>query len=587
MSMVCSRCGKQSQSASHVCPYCGAYMGEEKPPRYDQEATPVYGEMGARRSQENKRRKKRSPRRRSAPKARKDSYYYKKHVVNWAWVWFIMAILMFFLMVGSYVYLKVTPNGQVILARLGREASADAYWTVGEENLDKGDIPKAVALFEQAAEQEPDNPNYLSNLFMLAEAYEAAGDPPKAREIYTTIYTQGKGEEPSRRALRTQAYRNAIRLLNDAEAADLLRIAFEDTKDPSFYKERSKLVPNPPTASLPGGAHMFTQTLSFLSDQGYDIYYATGLEEVLPEDGILYTNPIVMTEGVHTFRAVCVSGDLLSDEMNVKYTIRLPVPVAPRANVQPGEHARPFKVKLRNVGDDKDVRMFYTIDGTRPTVNSPEFTGDAIQLPVGRVKLRAIAVNKYGKTSNELLMDYKIKGTPKKQFSADDKFDKFTLLKTTKDEFITTYGTPTAEETGTDALVAGTVTTLKYPWGEARFVLKDAGNLLFYVDTSDTGMTAPRKTKVGMSMKEVTDQFRDMGQLPSPNGDRGIYYNSSTGYAAYQVLSDNALEGSLEYCYLDTGAVNPGTILMTYHIVEGRVQHISISYTDRLIPMIR
>lgn len=586
MPMLCGRCGKQSQSASHVCPYCGAYMGEEKPPRMDTEGTPVYGEMGARRSQEKKRGKRR-PRRRNAAKPRKDSYYYKKHVINWAWVWFTLIVLMFFLLVGSYVYLKVTPNGQVILARMGKEASADAYWTVGEENLDKGDIPKAIALFEQAAEQEPDNPNYLTNLFMLAEAYEAAGEPLKAREIYTTIYTEGKGEEPSRRALRTQAYRNAIRLLNDAEAAELLRIAYEDTKDASFYKERSKLVPKPPTASLPGGPHMFTQSVSFLSDQGYDIYYVTDPEEVLPEDGILYTEPLVLTEGVHTFRAVCVSGDLLSDEMNVKYTIRLPVPMAPRANVQPGEHSKPFKVRLRNVGDDKDVRMFYTIDGTRPTVNSPEFTGEGIQLPVGRVNLRAIAVNKYGKVSNELVMDYKIKGTPKKQFNSDDRFDKFTLMKTTKDEFISLYGAPAGEATGTDELVAGTVTTLTYPWGEARFVLKDAGNLLFYVDTRDTGMTAPRKTRVGMSMQEVTDQFRDMGQLPSPNGDRGIYYNASSGYAAYQVLSDNALEGNLEYCYLDTGVEHPGTILMTYHIRNGQVNNITLSYTDTFIPMIR
>ncbi len=585
MTMLCGRCGKQSQSASHVCPYCGAYMGEEKPSRHISEDTPVYGEMAGKRSQEKKRRKRR-PRRRSAPKPRKDSYYYKKHVINWAWVWFAVAILLFFLAIGSYVYLMVTPNGQVIMARMGREASADALWTVGEENMDRGDIPKAIALYEKAAEQEPENENYLINLFKLAEAYEAVGDTTKAEEIYTTIYTQGTGDEPSRRALRTQAYRSAIRLLNVAEAAELMRVAYEDTGDASFYKERSQLVPKAPTASLPGGAHMFTQTVSFLSDQGYEIFYTTSPEAILPEEGVLYTEPLVMTEGVHTYRAVCVSGDLMSDEMNVKYTIRLPVPVAPRANVQPGEHSRPFKVKLRNVGDDKDVRFYYTIDGTRPTVNSPEFTGDAIQLPSGRVNLRAIAVNKYGKVSNELVMDYKIGGSTKKVFGDGDKFDKFALMKTTKDQFITAYGTPTGEETGTDTLVKGTVTTLLYPWGQARFVLKDEGNLLFYVDTADTGMTAPRKTKVGMAMEEVTAQYRDMGQLPSPNGDRGIYYNTS-GYGAYEVLSDNSLEGNLEYCYLETGILNPGTILLTYQIQGGRVARISISYNEALIPMIR
>lgn len=582
--MICSRCGKQSNSASHICPYCGTYMGEERPLAHPS-ALPVYSEKATKAP--SGRRKKRRPKRRSRVRQRSDSYYTKKHVINWAWVWFSCAVLAFFLMVGAYAYLKMTPNGQVILARMGRDASADALWTLGQEYLDRGEIPRSIQTYEKALQQEPERADVLEKLFLLSEAYEAAERPDKALEMFTRIYKEAKGDEPTRRSLRVQGYRNSIRLLDaqgyTAQATDLMRTAYEDTGDVSFYKERSQLVPRPPTASLPGGRHMFTQKVSFLSEQGYDIYYAMG-DEILPEEGTLYKEPIVMTEGVYTFRAICLSQDLMSDEMTVKYTITLPVPMAPRANVQPGEHNRPFKVRLRNVGDDPDVRMYYTVDGSRPTEQSPEFTGEGIQMPVGRVFLRAIAVNQYGKVSNEMIMDYKIKGVPKKQFSQDDRFDKFTLMKTTKEQFIAAFGAPTAETEGKDELIKGTCTTLTYPWGEARFSLMDAGNLMYYIDTREANVTAPRKTRVGMALSEVTQQYRDMGQPQSPNGDRGLYYNATTGYGAYTVLSDNPQDGKLEYCYLEKGVVNPGTNLLTYHITGGRVTRITYLYSDIIIP---
>ena len=65
---------------------------------------------------------------------------------------------------------------------------------------------------------------------------------------------------------------------------------------------------------------------------------------------------------------------------------------------------------LRNIGDDPDVRMYYTVDGSRPTINSPEFTEEGILIPAGRIRLRAIAVSQYGKESNELQIEYKVQG---------------------------------------------------------------------------------------------------------------------------------------------------------------------------------
>lgn len=582
--MTCSRCGRDSNSASHVCPYCGQYMGEERP------SGPIKPLDGRAASAPQKPNGRRGSRKRRAARRKPESYYMRRHVINWAWVWFSIGLVCFFLLIGGYVFLKVTPAGQIILARMGRDANATAMWTVGTEYLDRGDIPKAIDLYEEAVLKEPNHPDLLKNLFNLAEAYEALERPDLAYHVFERIAEETKGDEPTPRAQRVEAYRNAIRILNaqnnTAEAAELLATAYEKTGDLSFYKERSQLVPKPPTASLSGGSYLLTQTVSFVSEQGYDIYYTDGDGE-LPEEGILYKEPIVMTEGVYQFRAVCTSQDLMSDEMTVKYTIRLPVPMAPRANVQPGQYSNPFRVKLRNISDDKDLKFYYTIDGTRPTTNSPEFTGDGILLPRGRVLLRAIAVNKYGKSSNELVMDYAIKGKTISMFGQDDQFSKFVMLKTTLDAFSGLFGQPDKQQSIGDTAMTGACTQLTYPWGEARFCQTEQGNVLYYITTSDPSMTGPRKTKIGMTVEEITANYRDMGQLPGPRGDRGLYYKANDVYGAYNVPSDDPKSGSLEYWFVNTkDPFLRGTNTLTYHIEGGKAVRITYAHTSQLLPIV-
>lgn len=581
--MTCSRCGRESNSASHVCPYCGQYMGEER-------ASGAFPAQKAKQPPAPKGRLRRGPRKRRAAKRKPESYYMRRHVINWAWVWFSIGILCFFMMIGAYVFLKVTPTGQKMLARMGRDADATALWAVGTEYLDKGDIPSAIDTYEKAALQDPNHPDLLKNLFNLAEAYEALERSDIAYNVFLRIAEETKGDEPTPRTQRADAYRNAIRILSAqnkvAEAAALMATAYEKTSDVSFYKERSQMVPKPPTASLSGGSYLLTQTVSFESEQGYDIYYTDG-EGELPEEGILYTEPIVMTEGVYVFRAVCTSNDLMSDEMKVKYTIRLPMPMAPRANVQPGAYNNPFRVKLRNVSGEKDLRFYYTIDGTKPTPNSPEFTGEGILVPRGRVTVRAIAVNKYGKTSNEMVMEYHVKGKVKSYFGQDDQFSKFTIMKTTLDAFTGLFGAPTGQKTIEDEAMTGTCTQALYPWGEARFCQNEQGNVLYYVTTNDPAMTGPRKTRLGMTVEEIAANYRDMGQLPGPRGDRGLYYKANDVYGAYNVPSDDPLQGVLEYWFISTkDPKTRGTNTLTYDIEGGKAVRITYAHTDKTLPIV-
>ncbi len=580
----CQTCGKVSSSLSRVCPYCGSFLGEDR--HYDT------GETGALQlERETGKNKVKAPKARSKKKrARKQSYYYRKHVINWAWVFAALLILVFVSLVAGYAYLKLTPNGQVILARAGKDASADAYWTIGEEYLNTGAIPKAIEACEKAFEMEPENPKIFEHSFLLAEVYETAGMEDEAMEVYAYIYNNLKGEGETIKAMLSSAYRSHIRILSaqgfEAQAADLMQLAYEHTGDSHFYKERSQLVPSAPTTNLSGGPYLFNQKLEFYSDGGYDIYYATG-DEVLPEEGTLYTEPILLTEGVYQFRAICVSKDLISSEMQVKYSINLPRPTAPKSNRQPGEYKRPFRVMLRNIGDDPDVRMYYTVDGSRPTTNSPEFTEDGILIPAGRIRLRAIAVNQYGKESNELQIEYKVQGKTEKYFSGEDTVASMAIMEYDYQKFVERFGSPIDEVKGEDTLVKGSATLLTYPWGEARFTQREVGNVLYYLDTVDSSMTGPRNTAIGQTLDEVISKFRDKSQPAGPFGDRGLYYEQSVGCGAYIASPDDPNNGVLEYFYQDYNALHTGSVLLVYHIKAGRVERLTYSFTDFMQPNVR
>jgi hypothetical protein len=94
----------------------------------------------------------------------------KRHMINWMHI-LTMGIILFLLCIaGGFLYLTRTPAGQVVLARMGQGAPAQAYWQVGEQYLDQGKVSESIAAFEKANEMNPDN---VDGLLSLGSALEA------------------------------------------------------------------------------------------------------------------------------------------------------------------------------------------------------------------------------------------------------------------------------------------------------------------------------------------------------------------------------------------------------------------------------
>ena len=132
----------------------------------------------------------------------------KRKMVNWIKISILLTAAAIVLVVGGWFFLKKTDSGQRVLARIGKEATSSALWTVGEDLMNSGDLDGAIENFEKAkAQDQADGEGHVDvdGLLMLGSVYEAAGRTEDAAKLYEEIYT----ETPSR----PEAYINHIRIL--------------------------------------------------------------------------------------------------------------------------------------------------------------------------------------------------------------------------------------------------------------------------------------------------------------------------------------------------------------------------------------
>lgn len=423
------------------------------------------------------------------------------------------------------------------LLREWNSVPAQAYWLSGENYLDVGDVQLAITAFRIGDIVDPQN---YDGLLSLANAYELNAEDEKAETVYLQLINTVS-------SFRTEAYTALIRMYQaqdrKPEAADMMLTAYKNTDQEAFRLEREDYIPLPPKISLNAGRYEISkmqENVSLTSPQGYDIYYTTDDSVILPEGGILSTGgAFTPQEGTVTLRAVCVSEDLVSDPVKVTYTFYYPSPPAPKCNLAPNTYKKLKEVSLRpgEIYDEavtkaekaemeKHYTYYYTIDGSTPTEESPVYDGTPIKLPSGRVTLKAVCVNQYGKMSSILEVGYKfdVKPYPLDMYMETDVFTGFVMNKTTTDEFKQTFGNP-KKELPTAYLGTGKEAVhLEYDWGYAVFMLDGSAWELVRIVMNRSLGNGPRGVGFGSTEDDVTAAYKDFGQLQSPNGERGLYY---------------------------------------------------------------
>jgi len=612
--MLCERCGAYVPDDALTCDSCGTYLASARPRGQGMDSlrqgkapqrtataldtrtgSHVYDEKGRvpsreevpyqvhrgedqRRSQRKSRRleedagrpnvKKGLPNpgsgaRRQVRAQRVKPHHVQKHMINWAHVSIAIVVLLLAAVVGAFFYLRETLPGQKMMIRAGQEGSCEAYWQVGEEYLAQGYLDKAIECFliarEMEQDQDPPTDN-IEGLLLLGSAYEAAERMEEAEALYVDLYTKLVPSRP-------EAYKSMIRLLlaqdRGPEAGELMKLAYEKTGMTSFRMQRDDLLPDSPETNLTAGRYSEKRKVELSSPEQYQVYYTTDPQAQLPQDGILYEAPIQLDEGTTAVRAVAVNGDLVSDPLNVSYTVIMPSPASPYIRLAPKEYKRRQSVYISPGDKNENVTIYYTIDGSTPDADSPIYTGEPVALPTGRVTMKAIAVNEYGKSSHAREVSWKIsvKPYPKEEFTQNDTFKDFQLMKTTQDEFQSKYGKGTNE---TLVKVEGFEEACKqytYDWGYAVFGRATTGVwMVCQVHMTQKLCAGPRDTGIGDGLDEIIGKFKDMNQLESPSGNRGLYDIEDKGKGKLYKLADGNY--SLQYRCITSDS---STIDLIYH----------------------
>lgn len=467
-----------------------------------------------------------------------------------------------------------------LLKELGG-APAQAYWLVGQEYLDVGDMEDAVMAFRIADIIDPDN---YDGLLLLGSAYELSNDEEKAEALYLKL----AGEiSPSRSEAYTALINIYLESDRDPEAADLMLLAYNNTDRENFRQQRKEFIPNAPQVDTDhiSGRYELEQHITVTSPQGYEVYYTLDDAATLPDGGKrVANNTVVIPEGTYTLRAVCVVENLVSDEMRVSYTVYYPTPPAPKCNLAPNTYTGYHTVSLRagEPTEAKELRrkktkeqlamednqtFYYTIDGSIPDPEiSPIFDGTPIALPSGRVTLRAIAVNGYGKQSSTMEVGYKfeVKPYPLEMYTETDTFDGFKLNDTKKEDFQATFGQPSSVTETQYLTLEGQAQHYAYSWGYAVFVLTGNQWLLARVEMTDAMTSAPRGVGLGSSEAEITAKYKDFGMLPNQNQGRNLYYDDPRS-GAILVHED----GTRTVQYTCTTLASK-TWVLQYHLQNGR-----------------
>ena len=491
---------------------------EEEEPSFERRRRPVYDENSALEEQAE------------IYSSRVEQSRRRLKTVNWIRLGIAGAAVFVLLLTGGWLFLTRTEAGQKMMARMGRDATSAAMWAVGEEKMNTGDMEGAIADFEKArAQDEAAGLVDVDGLLMLGSAYEAAGMTEKAAELYEQIYT----DTPSR----TEAYINRIRILQSsgdsadlAKAAELMKLAYEKTGDASFQTQRRDLIPAPPEVDLTAGYYESKKYIAITSYQGYDVYYTFDENAKLPEDGTKFTERVFLDEGIHSLRAVAVNNDLVSDELRGTYKIIMPSPQTPQCNLAPGPYKTRQRVRLRPGKDnenDDDIVIYYTVDGSNPDADCPIYTGEPVLLPSGHVvTIKAVAVNKYNKVSNMLEVKYKIeaKPYPLTAWELTETIAGLELNRTTMLDFQSAYGEGTPTELKGYEGFETECRRLDYPWGYAVMTMSRKNWVLVELYFTDgEAFQAPRGTGIGDKLDFVIGKFKDLGQLESASGNRGLY----------------------------------------------------------------
>ena len=163
----------------------------------------------------------------------------------------------------------------------------------------------------------------------------------------------------------------------------------------------------PPTFSQEAGKYDDDVELTLTPPEGedYDIFYTLDGSSPNGEGARMYQEPILLTEGKTTIKAVCRNANgKFGKVVKATYKIKYAQPSVPKISPDGGSFDKPTKVTLSS--DREDDEIYYTWNGSDPTDKSSLYSGP-ISVPEGNQILSVMVIDRHGKSSKIVRSSFK------------------------------------------------------------------------------------------------------------------------------------------------------------------------------------
>ena len=240
-----------------------------------------------------------------------------------------------------------------------------------------GQLIEAEVLFRRAIER---SPHRVEGIVGLSRVYHRNNQLVEAEEILLSALVGQATNLPLYEAmiefyLETGQYVKISQLLDGADPRVL--VFFED------YVSFS------PVFSLDEGLFEEVQEVSITAEMDGVIHYTLDGRDPTPNSPI-YREPILLTEGEHSIRAILVNPRGIPSLTTVRnYIIQLPISDAPAVTPSTGLYQEPTQIIIHV---PNGYTAFFTLDGSIPTIGSFRYE-DPLDMEVGNTIFTAILVN--------------------------------------------------------------------------------------------------------------------------------------------------------------------------------------------------
>ncbi|MCM1569845.1 MAG: chitobiase/beta-hexosaminidase C-terminal domain-containing protein [Roseburia sp.] len=261
--------------------------------------------------------------------------------------------------------------------------------------VEKEQYEKAVKYYSRALELNEEN---ISLKFALSEVYFLKNNRIEYEYLLRDIISSPDAttEELS------SAYGKLIAIYRAREDYQTIHDLLLSSNNETIISTYQDYIAGDPEFSIQDGYYTDIQPLKITAFGPGKIFYTINGGEP-DENSTQYTAPIILDEGDYTVKAYFVNElGISSRVVTGEYHIKIEQIPAPEISAVSGEYQFPIYIEV--LEDDEDI--YYTTDGSDPTLSSSMYTGP-IPMPLGKTVFKFVKITE-GRVSEIAERSYRL-----------------------------------------------------------------------------------------------------------------------------------------------------------------------------------